>query len=379
MNSSEAVPRTNTSYRSDLGTRSFARNSLFGVIFEHREIFESLPLLLNGSAIDWRSTSPTSRKPNPMPKKSTERLNSADVTEPTGRVKRRFVMAVQVAMIGLVLWLGFSTFRSMSTLFGKTKKLTDVQEANVKSNQSSVDEIAATFIPPAGHWTVEGLEWGLGRSEMSAEEVDGRMREIFVSEAAHAEDAAAPLPSITSDWRKLIDQAGQLEPIKQGDNTIYRIEQPALKARIVVRQSGDSEELIAGAIAFPASGDRWELIDLVPNASHGEGDPVPHLLPMPIGAQRSMARWSQDGGLLMELISLNADGRLLMQMWKSAGWSVHPSRMGDPANFSLQCHRGDDSIYAWSDDSMDAISQLMLVHTSPTKNKSDEESHELHD
>ena len=69
----------------------------------------------------------------------------------------------------------------------------------------------------------------------------------------------------------------------------------------------------------------------------------------------------------MEFVSLHSDADTLVSSWKTAGWEVRPSGLGNPGSFSYLCARGDEVVYAWSADSPDALENLMLVRTPDAK------------
>ena len=118
-------------------------------------------------------------------------------------------------------------------------------------------------------------------------------------------------------------------------------------------------------MAYPASGDTWQLYVFTPQASD-RGDSAsaaPHLLPLPAGARRSGGRFADDGRVLLELISLDSTAEELLADWKAAGWEVRPSGIADPADFSYLCARGNEVVYAWSADPHDSLQNLMLVRT----------------
>jgi hypothetical protein len=87
------------------------------------------------------------------------------------------------------------------------------------------------------------------------------------------------------------------------------------------------------------------------------------LLPLPAGAHRSGGRFADDGRVLLELISLDSTADKLVADWKKAGWQIRPSGIANPADFSVLCARGNDTVYAWSGDPHDSLQNLMLVNT----------------
>jgi hypothetical protein len=66
---------------------------------------------------------------------------------------------------------------------------------------------------------------------------------------------------------------------------------------------------------------------------------------------------------LLELISLDADADSLLSLWKHNGWEIKKSDFSGPDDFSYQCARRHDVIYAWSAGPRDSLRNLMLVRS----------------
>jgi hypothetical protein len=173
----------------------------------------------------------------------------------------------------------------------------------------------------------------------------------------------ADLPNVSSE---LVGFATGLliKPIHRAGNQVYRLDRADAKAQLVVRFVGSQPKLVALAAAFPERGDRWRLYEFAPGSSAADSNATAsYLLPLPAGAKRTAGRFTDDGQLLLEFVTLDSQRDSLLAAWKESGWTVRPSGLGDASQFSYLCARGNEVIYAWSADPRGSLQNLMLVRT----------------
>ena len=176
-------------------------------------------------------------------------------------------------------------------------------------------------------------------------------------------DDATNLPDLNNE---LVDLARRLHvaPTKRGDNELYLLDRPDLKAQLVVRHVAGRLKVAALAAAFPKAADEWQLFEFAPKSANGSATSnISHLLPLPSAAKRTGGRFTDDGQLLLELISLDADAGSLLSMWKHNGWEIKKSDFSGPDDFSFLCARGNEVIYAWSAGPRESLHNLMLVRS----------------
>jgi len=219
----------------------------------------------------------------------------------------------------------------------------------------------AGAMPLDGPWSFAALDWNLRSTVLDSSDVDVRLKALADPPAGDVSN----YPDVSSELLDLINTL-HLQPVERSGFQLYRIDRPDLKAQLLVRAMEGHTKTVAFAGAYPQGGQRWQMFELTPRGTSSNTDTqAAHLLPLPVGALRRGGRFADDGRLLLELISLDTNTDSLIAAWKTAGWQVRPSGVGDGDRFSYLCVRGDDVIYAWSANSSEALQNLMLVR-SPT-------------
>jgi hypothetical protein len=74
-----------------------------------------------------------------------------------------------------------------------------------------------------------------------------------------------------------------------------------------------------------------------------------------------LARRSNDGQLLGELLEGQTNSESLVKLWTANGWEVRPSEMAQPGEVSYLCVQGGQTVYAWSDNLADKIDRVVLI------------------
>jgi hypothetical protein len=171
------------------------------------------------------------------------------------------------------------------------------------------------------------------------------------------------LPDVSDKFLALVRDLN-ITPVEHAGNQIYKLDRPEIRGQLVTRDFGGHAKIVSLAVATPHEGEQWLLHELTPRqAAETTPTPVDHLLPVPAGARREGGKFGIDGELLLELISLNSNADDLLRAWRTAGWDIHETGLGDGDAFSYLCARGDDTIYVWSADERNSLQNLMLVRS----------------
>ncbi|MGD9631824.1 MAG: hypothetical protein AB7G28_25260 [Pirellulales bacterium] len=227
------------------------------------------------------------------------------------------------------------------------------------SDAANLDPLAAA-LPLGGQWAFDDLDWNLKSQFVKRTTLDAEFEKIGNSPIAKLDPQ---LPATDPEMIEMLT-ALQIQPVERSGDLVYCVNRPDLRAELVTRKSGERLTTVAFAMAYPQSGDTWQLYVFTPKQTTDDAAPAaPHLLPLPADARRSGGRFADDGRVLMEFVSLAATADDLVRDWTADGWVVHESGMAQPGDFSYLAIRGDETIYAWSDDPADAMKHLMLVRT----------------
>ncbi|HVT27720.1 MAG TPA: hypothetical protein VHE81_06855 [Lacipirellulaceae bacterium] len=278
------------------------------------------------------------------------KLTSHETQSPPRHLIRGFRAALTLAIVMSACYVSYG--------FGRLwHEWRQIGTANAAARAAS-SHAGPDLLPLTGQWSFGGLNWNLRSQKVPCTEIARRFETLATYKRSCA---STDLPDVGN---KLVDLARQLhiEPIQRGSNQIYRVDQPGLKAQLVVGPVNGRPGAISLAAAFGQSTDEWQLLEFTPRnwASVANND-TPHLLPLPAAARRQAGRFSDDGRLLLELVTVDSDADTLLAMWKQQGWQFRPTPFAGPNDFSYLCGRGSDVIYAWSASPRESLHNLMLV------------------
>jgi hypothetical protein len=270
----------------------------------------------------------------------------------------RLIAAIRTVLILAIVIAGWRVGRSYVALFTEWRQL-GRPVSGPRAAAGRLDAMPAV-LPLAGQWTFAELDWTARTESKSAQEVDAFFDSMAQSPLT---DTDGQLPDLDGELVDLINNF-QIKPVERGGNQIYSLDQPDLKAQLVVRSVGGRDKIVAFAVAYSQADGHWQLAKFTPRVSTTTSDATtPHLLPLPAAARRSGGRYDDGGRLLMELVELDSNADALLSAWKIAGWDVRPSGMGGPDDFSYLCAREDEMVYAWSAHPRNALKNLMLVRS----------------
>jgi len=224
-------------------------------------------------------------------------------------------------------------------------------------------EFAALLGPTslAGQWTFANLDWSFRSQVVPHAELTTK---FDAAANSSADNSASQLPDLNEE---LIDLARRLhvEPVIRGENHIYAYDRPNFKGQLVVRSVAGRTKAAALIAAFPKEGDQWQVFEFTPRTvAVAHADDLAHLVPLPASARRTGGRFSDDGQILLELITLDSNNDALVSLWKHNGWEVRPAEFAGPDDFCYLCARGKEVVYAWSANPRSSLRNLMLVRTS---------------
>jgi hypothetical protein len=268
------------------------------------------------------------------------------------RMLRAALLVVAIAVCCYVAY-GFGRWWSNSRHAAQLAATRQIEEPKL-------DPLAAA-LSLGGSWTFDELEWNVKSEIIATRHLDAQFETLGKSPLLKMDPQ---LPDTDSELLDLISTL-QIRPVERSGDEVYLLERRDFKAELITRKVAEQSKTVAFAVAYPQSGDMWQLYVFTPKQTTAadSNSAASHLLPLPEDARRSGGRFAPDGRVLLELLSLDSTAGKLLADWKDAGWEVRSSGLADPADFSYLCARGDDTVYAWSADPPKALKNLMLVRT----------------
>jgi hypothetical protein len=274
-------------------------------------------------------------------------------------LRRLASRALRIGIIAAIVAAGSYAAYSCGRWLAEWRRMNTASAATQPVSTADLSPLAAA-LPLAGPWSFAGLDWNVQSHLVDVDDLEARFQALA---ASSADVAAGELPDVN---RELVDLIAvlQIHPVEHAGNHIYRLNRADVKAVLVARRAEGLLKTVALAVAYPHTAGQWQLFVLTPPvAATTSAAGKLHLLPLPPDARRSGARHADDGKLLLEFVSLNSTAADVIAQWQQAGWQVRPSGMGEPADFSFLCSRGNDLIYAWSASPGDRLQNVMLVRT----------------
>jgi hypothetical protein len=213
-------------------------------------------------------------------------------------------------------------------------------------------DAALPMLSPNGSWQLSGGATGFRQSLLSEVELNARFTEL----AKQTKPLANPELAASAEKLIALAELSRVKPQHVGECDVYLLQRGKTKAQVVVK----NEELVSLTLAAPTRKGAWRVYELAGQTSEADAT---HLLPLPPVAQRSAGRYSEDGQLLMELVSVETSRIELLSAWRHAGWKIRPAGVGGPETFSYLCARGAEVVYAYSADESAELSGLVLTRS----------------
>jgi hypothetical protein len=269
---------------------------------------------------------------------------------------RRWIRALRFALTAIIVFAACYVSYGFGRLW---KDWRNTASPALAANTANADiESMVNVLPLSGQWSFGDLDWTFRSKVVDAGTVEARLAETADIDSGKSADE---LPDLSPE---LVDLARKLKirPVSHGENQLYRLERPEMKAQLVVRQTAGQPKAVAMIAAMKQPSGEWQLFEFAPRtAAVAESQSTPHLLPLPASARRTGGRFTDDGQLLLELANVDADADSLTSMWNDAGWNVRSTQFAGPGDFSYLCVRGDSVVYAWSADARGSLQHLMLT------------------
>jgi hypothetical protein len=271
--------------------------------------------------------------------------------------ERPLVRRIRLGLLGVVVALACFVAYRIGGVYASWREIANRHPT--QQSMSPADRVLETaMMPMAGSWSFEDLDWAINSKKVSTKELPGHFASLSSSTVATSPEA---LPDVSGQFLTLAANL-QITAIEQHGNRIYKLDRPEIKGQLVTREIAGREKIITMMVAAPSDGDQWLFYELTPRqAVEKSAKPVENLLPMPAGSKREGGKYDVHGELLLELISLNSRANDLLDSWRSAGWSIHETGLGDGTAFNYWVARGNETIYVWSADATDSLHNLMLV------------------
>jgi hypothetical protein len=218
--------------------------------------------------------------------------------------------------------------------------------------QAAEAQASLPMLNPNGPWQLSGGATGFRQSLLSEVELNTRFAEL----AKQTQPLESPEFAEAADKLIALATLSLVAPKHVGECDVYVLNRGAARMQVVVTH----QELVSLAFAAPTAEGGWKLYELT---SETNAEDATHLLPLPPVAQRSAGRYSDEGQLLMELVSVETSRSELLSAWRQAGWKIRPAGVGGPEAFSYLCARGGEVVYAYSADESAELSGLVLTRS----------------
>lgn len=283
----------------------------------------------------------------------------ADGRHPVGGTTlRRLTRAIRGLMIAGILICSCYLAYGFGNLWADWRRAS--QPITPQLSDAGLAASPVMVLPLAGRWSFAELDWSLRSNAVAINDVAAHFQKLASMPAQRNADS---LPEVSPELVRLVERVNA-EPLEQDGNRIYRLDQPQLKAQLVLHPANGQFKAVSLAAAYWTGDDEWQLLDFSPAAGANVASAsCSSLLPLPARSKRCGGRFTDDGRALLELIAVDTNASELLANWREAGWECRPSGFGDPKQFSFLCVRGGEVIYAWSADPLAAMNNLMLVRT----------------
>jgi len=283
-------------------------------------------------------------------------MSTSIATTPNQNKFSQLVKALRLSLMVLVVASACYVSYGFGRLWHEWRSM-----PRVSDSPQALAEFEPLLATPSlsGHWAFANLDWTLQSRDAGLYE----LKTLFDA-AASSTSALSSAPEISQKLEELVHSL-HVQPQHRCDNRIYVLEKPDFKAQLVLRDRSGHADLVSLHAAFRKTAEQWQVMEFAPRDTRDLSAESAHLLPLPPAAERSAARFDDDGHLLLEFADLKSDAGTLLTIWKQNGWEVHQSELSQRGGFNYLCARGETVIYAWSADPPTAIQNLMLVR-SPT-------------
>lgn len=268
---------------------------------------------------------------------------------PRPSLTERLVQIGRLCAIAIVVVVCLSTARSMWRLFHPTKQIVKQEEP-----PPSAAEIVAA-LPAKGYWTFSEFNWRLSQRAAAGVDLDKYLREA--AERPLADDTPTNEETLVLQW--LTTQSVKPLPLTE-DTNIWKLT-GSMPIHAVVRERMDQRRLVVAVLELPDR-DGNQLWEISPQNAKAEATSTKHLLPLPADSRRVMARWSQDGQLMLESINTPDPIERLLPLWKSHGWKTKNFLEVGGVGATYLCEQNNERILVYDlPPTATSAAQLMFV------------------
>lgn len=265
-----------------------------------------------------------------------------------------FDRTARLALIAVLLWVGWSTMKSMAFLVSGSKSPRQTDVAQPVPVATRPDELLEGR-PADGFWTFAGSDWQAANSTVPEKELRKRLESVGKVDEPQISETTRE----GEDFLRLLRMLASRSENPDGGCT-YSLDDESLRSRVVTQMIDNVEHIVGGAGAVPLGDGTWRLVELRRRSKTATNSAkrAAYLLPVPAGTQRVFARWTHDDTLLLEAVLLQTrhEGPVeppsprshLLRLWENEGWQAQALT---PSYSGLLDHmfiRGDETIRAWS-------------------------------
>ena len=218
-------------------------------------------------------------------------------------------LALKLAVAGLIVvaaWALVSAYRDV--LPGRS---TSDARSTAAAGPADSD---GDWLLSSGGWSLGETPWQANRATLSTDECD---RRLTATGGMSPDGPIHPMEAEVIGWLKRSAVAGP----KRGSATDYKLTVNRTQFRGVVESTPAGERLRLGQVAWPGSGEDWELLELLP-LTGGVAASEP-LLAVPAGAASVARRWSGDRVVAEWIGPISPDANPADE-WSKAGWERSP-------------------------------------------------------
>jgi hypothetical protein len=269
-------------------------------------------------------------------------------------IRRAFGLSSSAMMVGLVVWCGWSTMRTMS----QGLRPREVAGQRISSNLGSAPSFfdALSGLDAHGYWSFGGWQWKVGRTTVPAAKLDEHLWSLAASTSAQI------VASEKSDIEilALLERVGS-DPQEYEDSLVYRWGNEDNTIQLVV--NSPAKRIVSLAFTSAIGPDQFEVWKALRASSPADGVAVEeHLLPLPAGSRQLAARCDDEGELILEIVTLdlNCEHHEFRACCQSAGWRVDCVRAETGSGSYFLCQRNGEEVSAWSASSDGQLQTLIL-------------------
>lgn len=232
--------------------------------------------------------------------------NLAD--KPPSRKPRPWQLVTHGLLIALVLYTCYWAAKTVKRIVAGPQGAPVAQDAGATIEPTFQ---ALANAPTPGYWVFANQTWAMAQTKLSPAEFEPHLlrRVDLDTESGPAQ-------------REFLQEFKSLgSPVALGDRAqLYRAG-TAGGPFAVTRGQGDAERLVVAGIAMAGEEGSWQLLEMLPTPSTGDGTFAAResLLPLPPQAKRLMSRWSNEGTLLLDWARVPMPAEAIVRQWREAG------------------------------------------------------------